>query len=59
MYVFQNEKFGELRTVRINGEPWFVTADVCNALRHSNVTVALTRLDDVEKANSPAKPKTK
>ena len=59
MYVFQNEKFGELRTVRINGEPWFVAADVCKALGHSNVTVALTRLDDVEKANSPAKPKKK
>ena len=48
--VFQNQEFGELRTVVKNGEPWFVAADVCKALEHSNVTVALDRLDADEKA---------
>ena len=49
MQVFQNEKFGELRTVRINGEPWFVAADVCKALEIGNPTDALRRLDEDER----------
>ena len=32
------------------GEPWFVAKDVCDALELSNVTVALQRLDDDERA---------
>ena len=28
--VFKNQKFGELRTVVKNGEPWFVAKDVCD-----------------------------
>ena len=27
--VFKNEDFGDMRTTTINGEPWFVAADVC------------------------------
>lgn len=48
--VFQSEQFGSVRTIEQNGEPWFVAADVCRALEHSNVTMALDRLDDDEKA---------
>lgn len=48
--VFENEQFGKVRTTMIDNEPWFVAADVCKALEHSNVTVALDRLDDDEKA---------
>lgn len=48
--VFSNEKFGQVRTVMQDGEPWFVAADACRALEHSNVTVAVERLDDDEKA---------
>lgn len=48
--VFNNEEFGTIRTVMIDDEPWFVAADVCRALEHTNVTVALSRLDDDEKA---------
>ena len=33
-----------------DGEPWFVAKDVCDALELSNVTVALQRLDDDERA---------
>lgn len=50
MQVFDSEQFGEIRTVKIDGEPWFVAADVCRALDHSNVTVALDRLDEDERA---------
>lgn len=48
--IFQNQQFGSVRTVVLNKEPWFVAADVCRALEHSNVTVALDRLDEDEKA---------
>ena len=48
--VFNNTQFGEVRSINRNGEPWFVAADVCRALEHTNVTVALDRLDDDEKA---------
>ena len=50
LQVFENPAFGQVRTVTKDGEPWFVAADVCRALGHSNVTVALDRLDDDEKA---------
>ena len=47
--VFKNEQFGEVRTVLIGGEPWFVTVDVCNALDIGNPSQAISRLDDDEK----------
>ena len=48
--VFTNEEFGQVRTVVKNNEPWFVAADVCKALEIGNPTMALSRLDDDEKA---------
>ena len=50
LQIFQNPQFGEIRTILRNGEPWFVAADVCRALEHSNVSVALERLEDDERA---------
>ena len=50
--VFSNEKFGQVRTVMQDGEPWFVAADVCKALEIPNVGQALTRLEDDEKMNT-------
>lgn len=47
---FQSQQFGEVRTVLRNGEPWFVAADVCRVLDHSNVSMALERLDEDERA---------
>lgn len=47
---FSNAEFGQLRALNIEGEPWFVAADPCSALGHTNVSVALSRLDDDEKA---------
>lgn len=46
--VFNNPEFGEIRTVEINGEPWFVAVDVCRALELEDVNKALSRLDDDE-----------
>lgn len=48
--VFNNEQFGQIRTIVGNGEPWFVAADVCRALGIANPSDALRRLDDDEKA---------
>lgn len=50
MQVFQNERFGEVRTVIREGQPWFVAADVCRVLELSNPTVAVERLDEDERA---------
>lgn len=46
--VFQNQQFGEIRTVEVNGEPWFVAMDVCEALGLTNTTMATQRLDEDE-----------
>ena len=32
LMVFSNDEFGEVRTVEINGEPWFVGKDIADAL---------------------------
>ena len=47
--VFQNEEFGDIRTVIIDGAPWFVGIDVCRALDIRNNRDAMSRLDDDEK----------
>lgn len=36
-----NEEFGEIRTVTIDGEPWFVGKDVAVALGYSNTKDAI------------------
>lgn len=47
--IFENTRFGKLRTVLENGEPWFVAADVCKALGLGNNRQAIARLDNDEK----------
>lgn len=49
LMIFENPEFGELRSLRMNGEPWFVAADVCKALELEKTNRALSRLDDDEK----------
>lgn len=34
--IFNNEEFGEIRTVTIDNEPWFVGKDVAEALGFTN-----------------------
>ncbi len=29
--IFESAEFGEIRAAEINGEPWFIAADVCRA----------------------------
>ena len=47
--VFANPTFGSIRTLNIDGEPWFVASDVCKALDIGNVSMAISRLDDDER----------
>lgn len=47
--VFNNDQFGQVRTVFRGGEPWFVAVDVCKALEIKNGRDAMNRLDDDEK----------
>lgn len=44
--IFNNEEFGDVRTVTIDGEPWFVGKDVAEILGYSNTRKAL--LDHVD-----------
>ena len=41
LMVFENEAFGKVRTLNLNGEPWFVAVDVCSVLDLSNPTIAV------------------
>lgn len=50
--IFENSEFGKVRTTVIDGEPWFVAADVCKALEIGNPSQAVSRLDDDEKQNT-------
>lgn len=50
LQVFKNEEFGEVRSLKIGDEPWFVASDVCKALDISNPTMATQRLDDDERS---------
>lgn len=50
LQIFKNEEFGEVRSLKIEDEPWFVASDVCKALNIKNATDTLKRLDDDERA---------
>lgn len=50
--VFENEKFGTVRTVVINDEPWFVVADVCNYFGVTNRNRLMKELDEDEKGGT-------
>lgn len=41
--IFKNEEFGEIRTVTINGEPWFVGKDIATALGYEDTVNALKK----------------
>ncbi|MDD3363011.1 MAG: phage antirepressor [Hespellia sp.] len=41
--IFKNEEFGEIRTVTIDNEPWFVGKDVATALGYKDTSDALKK----------------
>ena len=49
--IFQDERFGEVRTVQQGEEILFVVTDVCRVLDINNARQAISRLDEDEKAD--------
>ena len=39
--IFRNREFGEIRTVMVDGEPWFVAKDIAEILQYTNTPKAL------------------
>ena len=46
--VFKNAEFGSVRTIELDGEPWFVGKDVATALGYTNPRDALSKRVDAE-----------
>ena len=49
LMILQHENFGKIRAEVIDGQPWFVSKDVCKALSIENNRQAISRLDADEK----------
>ena len=48
--IFENEEFGQVRTINIDGEPWFVGKDVAKILGYKDTSDAMRRhVDDEDK----------
>ena len=56
--IFNNPKFGSVRTLEVNDEPWFVGKDIAEALGYSdtNKAVAMHVDDDDKKLNDKTSP---
>lgn len=55
LQIFKNESFGEVRTLIIDNEPWFVGKDVAEVLGYSNTRDALSkRVDEEDKRDGVA-----
>lgn len=50
LQIFSNEEFGQIRTITIDGEPWFIGRDVAVALGYKNTKDALiSHVDKLDK----------
>ena len=48
--IFENEEFGNIRTIMIDGNPWFVGKDIAVSLGYGNPNQALkTNVDETDK----------
>lgn len=47
--VFDNDEFGSIQAVEINGEPWFVAKEVCRVLELKDPNQSTRGLDEDEK----------
>lgn len=54
MMIFSNPEFGNVRTVTIDGDPWFVGIDVATALGYQNGSRDIQRhVEKEDKAEVP------
>ena len=47
--IFNNEEFGQVRTIVINNEPWFLGKDICTVFGDKNHNRSLGRVDNIDK----------
>ena len=53
MVIFKNEEFGNVRTLLINDEPFFVGKDVAMALGYTDITHTIVdHVDEEDRVNS-------
>lgn len=50
--IFKNEEFGEVRTLLVNGEPYFVGRDICAMFGDSNSVRSIGRIDSDDKSSA-------
>ena len=48
LHIFKNKDFGEIRTVTINDEPWFVGRDIAEVLGYAEPRSTVSKKVDVE-----------
>lgn len=54
LMVFENEEFGKVRNLMIDGEPWFIGKDVAEALGYERTTKAIQdHVDNEDKDEIP------
>ena len=51
LMIFENPEFGAVRSILIDGDPWFVGKDVASSLGYSNHRKAL--LDHAPRSAAP------
>ena len=49
LQIFNNDKFGQVRTIIQDGDPWFVAKDICDVFKATNRNRIMQDLDDDEK----------
>ena len=49
LQIFNNEEFGEIRTITKNNEPWFVASDIAKALGYRMASDMTRRIDEEDK----------
>lgn len=53
LQIFDNNEFGEIRTLSINNEPWFVGKDIASILGYKDISSAiLDHVDEEDRVNS-------
>lgn len=52
--IYENPTFGKVRTIEVNGEPWFVGKDVAEILGYTKARNAIsTHIDEDDKKDAP------
>ncbi len=49
LQIFNNTEFGQIRTVTIDNEPWFVASDIAKSLGYRMASDMTRRIDDEDK----------